>query len=124
MKRLLGRLVVLLLIGFTGFVIRSSAQTASTGALNGRVTDPSGGVVPGATVTVISQATGAQRDATTGSDGTYLIPLLPPGEYQVKVSKNGFETALFDNVSISVTETRTTNVSLEIGTVNQTVAVS
>ncbi|HEV2304731.1 MAG TPA: carboxypeptidase-like regulatory domain-containing protein [Candidatus Acidoferrales bacterium] len=124
MKRLLGRLVVLFLIGFTGFVIRSAAQTASTGALNGRVTDPSGGVVPGATVTVINQATGAQRSATTGSDGTYLIPLLPPGGYQIKVSKNGFETALVENVNISVTETHTTNVSLEIGTVNQTVAVS
>lgn len=114
---------VLLLLFFTG-ACRLNAQTANTGALNGTVTDPSGGLIPGATVTIISQTTGAQRSTITGSGGTYLIPLVPPGRYQIKVSKEGFETALLGSVSISITETHTTNIRLQLGAVSQTVSVT
>lgn len=102
----------------------ASAQTANTGALNGTVSDPSGGVIPNATITVINQSTGARRSAVTGSNGSYLVPLLPPGLYQLKVAKDGFQETLITGVNISVAETHTTNVRLRIGTVNQTVAVS
>ena len=55
------------------------AQTAATGALKGIVTDPSGSVISGATITINSLAMGHSRTATTQSNGSYLVPLLPPG---------------------------------------------
>ena len=69
-----------------------SAQTASTGALTGTVTDQSGGVVSGATVTATNNGTGQSRTATTDSSGTYKFSLLNPGNYSVKFSANGFKT--------------------------------
>ncbi|HEV2313885.1 MAG TPA: carboxypeptidase-like regulatory domain-containing protein, partial [Candidatus Acidoferrales bacterium] len=53
---------------------RASAQTASTGALTGTVTDPSGGVVPGATVHVVNVATGDSHTFVSQSNGSYLAP--------------------------------------------------
>ena len=55
------------------------AQSAETGALSGTVTDPSGGVIAGATVTTTNIATGASRTATTDANGVYRVALLPPG---------------------------------------------
>ena len=61
------------------------AQTTATGALTGTVTDQSGGVISGATVTVTSVSTGQSRTAMTDSSGTYKFGLLNPGNYQVTV---------------------------------------
>src|SRR5437763_12736786 len=66
------------------------AQTASTGALTGTITDPSGAVVPNATVTATNLDTGQARTAKTGSDGIYKIGLLSPGNYRVKLEASGF----------------------------------
>ena len=57
------------------------AQTASTGALSGTVTDPSRALIPNVTVTLTSADTGAVRNTTTGADGTYKFGLLQPGNY-------------------------------------------
>jgi multidrug efflux pump subunit AcrA (membrane-fusion protein) len=62
------------LFSSTGF-----AQAASTGALNGSVTDPSGAVVPGVNIKVTNEATGETRAVTSNSDGIYLVPLLAAG---------------------------------------------
>ena len=75
----------LLLGGFSLF-----AQTAGTGALTGTVTDPSGAVIAGATVTITNNGTGQARTAMTGSDGVYKFSLLPPGSYKVKFEATGF----------------------------------
>jgi protocatechuate 3,4-dioxygenase beta subunit len=69
------------------------AQTASTGALVGRVMDSTGAVVPNAMVTATSRDTGQVRVGTTSSDGIYKFSLLPPGSYQIKVAAPGFSTA-------------------------------
>src|SRR5580704_12812945 len=68
------------------------AQSASTGALTGRITDPSGAAVAGATVTATNAGTAQMRTAMTGADGTYTFSLLPPGNYRVKIEATGFET--------------------------------
>ena len=67
------------------------AQTASTGALVGTVTDSSGAALPGATVTVTSADTAQTRTVMSGSDGTYKIGLLSPGVYKVRFEAGGFE---------------------------------
>lgn len=100
------------------------AQSASTGALSGTVTDPSGGSIAGATVTATNLATGQARSATTDATGIYKISLLPPGNYSVRISANGFKTAEIPSITVNVTETPILNRSLEIGATSQSVTVA
>ena len=67
----------------------SRARAQATGQIAGVVSDSSGSVVPGATVEVTNQATGFTRNAVSGVDGVYTIPLLNPGRYDVKANING-----------------------------------
>src|ERR1700691_6537039 len=88
-----GRFVVLLAVCVILTIAPSlMAQTAGSGALTGVVSDSTGAVVPGATVTVTSVDTGQVRTASTGQDGSYTVNLLPPGNYQVKFEASGFQT--------------------------------
>jgi hypothetical protein len=91
------------------------AQSATTGALTGTITDPSNGVVVGAIVTADNRATGQERTTTTDASGVYKFSLLPPGEYSVKISASGFKTAQVGSVTVNVTETAVLNQKLEIG---------
>ncbi len=100
------------------------AQSASTGALAGTVSDPSGGVIAGATVTATSLATGQTRTATTDANGLYKFSLLPPGNYSVKFSAMGFKTAEVPSTTVNVTETVALDRGLEIGATTQEVTVS
>jgi len=112
--RLVSALVVCLVVLFV-FAPVSFAQTASTGALTGTVTDPSGGVVVGASVTATNNGTGQSRTATTEGSGTYKISLLNPGNYSVKISASGFKTSTLTSVTISITETLVLDQKLEVG---------
>ena len=98
-------------------------QTAGTGALTGTITDPSGAVVPAATVTATSLDTGQVRTATTGADGTYKINLLPPGNYRVRFEASGFKPVEIPSAAVNVTETEVLDRSLEVGAQAQTVTV-
>ena len=103
MKRVSGLgLWVVLIVVSTLFV---EAQTASTGALAGTVTDPTGSTVPNVKVVVISAGTGQERSVTTGSDGGYRFALLPPGNYRIRFNVAGFKTSEVSDVAINVTET-------------------
>ncbi|MGC2619354.1 MAG: carboxypeptidase-like regulatory domain-containing protein, partial [Acidobacteriaceae bacterium] len=98
-------------------------QVAGTGAISGVVSDPSGAVIPGATVTARNLATGEERHTASSAHGDYNFQLLAPGRYQVMVSKEGFSTATVTGVTVSVTETTTANAKLSIGQAQQTVEV-
>lgn len=94
------------------------------GALNGRVSDPTGAVIPRATVTALNVETNVQTKATTTEAGVYRIPYLPNGTYAVLVSAPGFKSARRDNVILSVAQTLTVDFRLEIGAVTEQVTVS
>jgi hypothetical protein len=98
-----------------GVLPASVAQTNSTGALTGTVTDTSGGVVVGATVTITNLGTGQERTATTGNDGVYKITLLNPGNYKVDFSASGFKSAQVASVTVNVTETPVLDEKLSVG---------
>src|SRR5262249_44230580 len=68
---------------------RAQAQAAN-GAIEGTVTDVSGGVIPNAKVKVVNLDTGLEREAPTNEKGLYRVPLLPVGNYQVTVTHTGF----------------------------------
>jgi len=100
-----------------------AAFAQSTGTLSGLVTDESGAAVPGVIVEVSNQDTGQVRTATTGPDGFYAVPLLPPGVYDVKASLAGFASLLRRGVRVSGSETARINLSLKIGPVTENVTV-
>ena len=99
------------------------AQTAETGALTGTVTDPSGAIIAGASVTVTNLATGQSRVATTDANGSYKFSLLPPGNYSLKFSAGGFKTAEVSPVTVNVTETPVVDRSLAVGAESEQITV-
>src|SRR4029453_12127535 len=66
------------------------AQSASTGALTGTITDPAGAVLQNAQIALRNKGTGATRTAITDQDGSYRLSLLPPGQYELTVEAVGF----------------------------------
>src|SRR6266852_1754069 len=119
-KKLLQFVVVLLLLPW---VPSLTAQTGSTAALTGTVTDPTGAVVPNVTVTATNTGTNRSRTVTTGADGVYSIPLLEPGPYRVRYSAQGFKAAEVGSVTLTVTETVSLDRSLEVGSQTDQVTV-
>ncbi len=99
------------------------AQSSRTGALTGTITDPSGGVIAGATVTATELATSQDRATTTDSTGTYRFTALPSGAYRLKISANGFKTADIPSVTVAITESRVLNQALEVGAQTEQVTV-
>ncbi len=99
------------------------AQSSDTGAISGEVTDPAGAVVPDAQIKAINLGTGAIRNAVSGRSGSYTVPLLPPGEYRVEISKAGFRLVGYPSITVVVTETQTLNARLEVGAVSDQITV-
>ncbi len=100
------------------------AQTAATGQIAGTVSDPSGAVIGGATVTVKSTDTGFVRTVATNDSGSYVVPLLPPGRYAVTVTEPGFKTTTSTNTVVPAATSTTINLTLEIGDISQEVEVT
>jgi hypothetical protein len=91
------------------------AQTAGMGALNGRVTDASGGVVANATVTVTSIDSRQTRSTTTRLDGSYKVDLLPPGNYRVKFEAAGFKAVEVPFAAVNRNDAAILDGKLEVG---------
>ena len=90
-------LALAVLFAVTSTLLISSAQAQYRAGLQGAVTDSTGAVVPGATVTLTNRETGLTRTATTTNNGLYSIPSLPPGRYSLTVSKEGFQKKVLEN---------------------------
>jgi hypothetical protein len=99
------------------------AQTV-TGTITGLVTDPTGAVIPGASVVALDLDTGVNSPTTTDAAGLYRISYLPIGRYQVTVKAPGFGDQTIPAFSLEAVQTATFNVKLAAGTVSQTVQVS
>ena len=100
----------------------ASAQLA-TAELNGRVTDSSGAVLPGATVTATQTGTGLERTVVTDETGSYLLSNLPVGPYRLEVSLQGFRSYVQTGLVLTVGATPTVNAALELGSLEETVTV-
>src|SRR5262245_48927416 len=83
----------------------SFAQSQTTGDIAGSVSDQARAVIVAAEIIVTSHATHQERKTTSNGDGYFVVPLLPPGSYQVTISCNGFQRFVFDNVVVAITET-------------------
>jgi Carboxypeptidase regulatory-like domain len=103
--------------------IGSFGQSIVTGDAVGTVTDPSGAVVSGATVTITSLDTAASQTATTAANGFYRFPLLKPGQYRLIVKQTGFKSTE-QTILVSVGQIATTNVRMELGTAAEVLEVT
>lgn len=92
----------------------TQVEGQTSGRITGVVRDPSGAVVPGAEVSVTREATGELRRVLTDGAGTYEVPLLPPGLYQVRIAAAAFQTRIFPGVVVHVTETTTLDADLAL----------
>ena len=103
--------------------VQSHAQY-DTGSLLGVIQDSSGAVIPGATVTVANKNTGAVFTTTSGGAGEYEAPSLHTGTYKITAERSGFNTAVADNILVSVGARQHIDLTLAVGQTATTVEVS
>src|SRR5882724_10250813 len=104
---------------------RAYGQGGATGAISGSVLDSNGGEVADAEVQIINTATDSvARKVSTGTDGSFVATLLPPGTYYVVVNKSGFSEAKVTGIEVRVTETTRIAITLKPGAVSEKIEIS
>jgi hypothetical protein len=114
--------------GLLGFVVLllvsvGTCFAQSTATLAGTVTDPTGAVVPNASVKVRSLATNLLRETVSDSAGAYVVPSLQPGDYEIRTTAAGFGTSVIKSVTLLVDQSVTANVKLNVQSSGETVQV-
>ena len=99
------------------------AWAQGTAQLNGRVNDESGGLLPGATVTVTQTDTAFTRTTVTDASGAWVMTNLPIGPYRLEISLQGFRTYVQSGIVLQVEATPTINAVLAVGNLNETISV-
>jgi len=84
---------VVLVLTALSFVTFASAQSITSGVVTGTVTDATGSSIPNASITLVNLNTNATQKTNSGTDGTYRFAFVPPGNYKVTVSVEGFQTS-------------------------------
>jgi hypothetical protein len=112
-------LLVALLCG-----LERPAMAQSTAVLKGTVTDSTGAAVPHAKVVVKNLAKGVEWNTESDNSGSYLVPSLPIGNYEITVTASGFQKAVIQNITLDAATTNAQNVQLQVGQVDQTVVVT
>ncbi len=113
-----------LLIGIVLACAGPVSAQETTATLMGVVKDESGAVLPGVDVTVHNVNTGIDRTVTTDSAGAYLVPVLPPGTYEVKVALQGFKTEVRGGITLAISQKQVINFSLGVGQLQESVLVT
>jgi hypothetical protein len=125
MKRLVTATIAeLSLLVLAVLVCGTARAQESRGTILGRVTDPSGAVVPGATVEVVNVATNVRITSITNGAGEFRVPFLLPGRYSVTVSSTGFKTYVQPNVELRVADALELRVTLAVGDAAETIQVT
>src|SRR5437899_6313763 len=106
------------LVLFAAFLVLAASGVAWSqtvqGVITGTITDPTGAVVPGATVTITNVGTNISQTTTTGSDGSYRFPLVPPGTYTLEVKAANFAEVRERGVVVQASQTVPLMIRLEL----------
>ncbi len=116
--------MVVLLLAMALLSMPTTVWSQATGQLAGTVTDESGSVLPGVTVTITNPKTNQSRVVTTSADGFFRAPLLPPGDYNVTATLDGFNTLNREGVRVTAAETASVGLELTIGEVTEVMTVT
>src|SRR5437773_8870043 len=125
-KSILSSMILTCLVALLCFPVLPqtlTAQVSRTGKVAGTVNDSSGEAVPGAAVSVKSDALLGARSTHTEADGSYLFDLLPPGSYELTVTAAGFRTQSQTGIVLTAGFTATVNSKMQVGEVTQVVKV-
>ena len=114
---------LLVFLAFTIVAPASVRAQAVYGSISGSITDTSGAVVPGATVTITSVERKTSDAVTTNDQGFYSKERVMPGVYEVKAELQGFKTAVFPQIRISVDTHTSLDIKMEVGQVSEAVTV-
>lgn len=115
---------IVLCIGLILGMARVALGQGERTSITGTVTDTTQAIVVDASVAIRDKATNVTTRTTTNSAGLYFITNLPPGDYDLRVEKVGFEVSTVTNIPLTLTLTATVNVTLHLGSITQTVAVN
>jgi hypothetical protein len=122
--RKLTKILASLLIIVFNLSLAVSIYSQVTGAtLSGTISDPSGGVIPGAQISIRNTATGISKDFQADSDGYYTAPNLAPGTYEVRITAKGFNTTVL-TVTLAVGAQQQLNIPMKVGEASETVQVT
>ena len=124
MRRLRILSLVVGLIALAAGPALAQAVGATTGAINGKVSDATGGVMPGVTVTISSPSMQGVRTAVTNEEGSYRFPAIPPGEYKMTYELEGFSTVVREGIRVGLGFTATVNTELKVASLTESVTVS
>ena len=108
---------------FSVFLLGFCLRGQSTSQIQGIVLDPASAAVPNAEIRATQTDTGLVRTATSSTDGTYVLTNLPIGPYRLEVAKQGFKSYQQTGIVLQVASNPTVNVSLQLGTVSESVQV-
>ena len=123
LKTLLVRTLALCGMAILAFPHAGRAQSIF-GTFTGVISDPTQAVLPSASVKLLDQGSGSQRDTTTNSDGYYTFASVPPGVYQLIVEAKGFELYRQTNIALGGGDKRNINVTMKVGSTSDTVEVT
>jgi hypothetical protein len=99
------------------------AQT-DAGKIVGTVTDSSGAIIPGVTISVVSEKTGQERTVITNASGDYIVTPLPPETYTVKASLSGLSAPEYKGIALQVGQQKTLNITMQAAGVETEISVS
>jgi hypothetical protein len=117
-------LAVLAMAALAGGLPAPMSAQEQTGAVAGTVSDQTGALLPGATVTVVNLATGESRTTVTGEGGLYRIPALQPSRYLVTAELPGFSTVRRPEVTVNIGSVADVNFTLSVGTIQESITVT
>lgn len=124
MRTIREALAASILLVAVAFPVATASAQEITAAINGTVTDKSGGAVAGARVVAKDLDRGTVYPTVTAGDGAYNLPRLPVGRYEIRVENAGFQTAVQPNVTLVLNQVAKVDFELQVGNVNQTVEVT
>jgi hypothetical protein len=122
--RFLTELIVLLVLALLTPTIAAAQGGSTTATLSGTVSDATGGVLPGVTVTLTDRATNQTRTATTNENGLYRFAGLNPGTYSEEAELQGFAKFVQSTLTLNVGAAIDLNIRLQISTVQETMTVT
>src|SRR2546422_1247432 len=125
MRRSMRVILVILLAGMVGTLVLPSLAQSDRASMVGVTKDASGAAIPNAKIKITHVATGQTFETESNAEGRYVTPnILKPGTYKVEASKEGFKTALVDQIVLNIGDVKEVNIPLELGAITQTVTVS
>ncbi len=108
------------------FMMASAASFSQEfrSTISGRITDPSGAAVPGVAVVAVEKNTGSRSETSSGAEGEYSLPFLPPGPYTITAERSGFKKHSQEGITVGANQRLSVDVTLQIGSQVEAITVT